>query len=184
MWNYFGCFVFSKLEHVDFFQWLDPPIDAHLKAIIIGLLRKVRRMEKQIEMSMANNSNKNEKKGPWKWISMFLFVVIVMLLGMKWINCDVKKLWCYYVGLVKKLWLKLLCNTISILLCWNCNVVGSLMCNFYGYIMMAECSYGVETFVLSCLPVHSVPCFYYCFCSKIGFVLFSFFMTWTVLGYR
>ena len=62
---------------------MDPPIDAHLRAVIIGLLRRVRRMEQQIEMFMANNSNKNEKKGPWKWISMFLFVIIVMLLGMK-----------------------------------------------------------------------------------------------------
>ena len=62
---------------------VESPIDTHLKAIIIDLLRMVQRMEQQIKVSMVNTNNTNAKKGLWKWISMFLIVVIVMLMGMK-----------------------------------------------------------------------------------------------------
>ena len=61
----------SQNHQCNFFQWVDPPVHARSRIVIVGLLRKIDRLEK--EKNEAEKKKVNMTR--MKWFIYFLVVV-------------------------------------------------------------------------------------------------------------
>ncbi|CAN1158031.1 hypothetical protein LINPERHAP2_LOCUS21905 [Linum perenne] len=74
--RFFGCGRYGRVGACKFFHWADPELDEHVKHIVVGLLWKIRDIER---VNRRPNIGDRYKKLGYVLISICVILSIVML---------------------------------------------------------------------------------------------------------
>ncbi|CAN1122968.1 hypothetical protein LINPERPRIM_LOCUS2978 [Linum perenne] len=74
--RFFGCAMYGRVGACNFFRWADPELDEHIKHIVVGLLWKIRDIER---VNRRPNVGNRCKKLGYVLISICVILIIVML---------------------------------------------------------------------------------------------------------